>query len=253
MATIKNPNAILNGYEIEFPTKRYIDSNFNIKITNADENALGNPRFLPKAKSGTAFSMIPNLVGFDVPVLVKSPYYVNKGTVVILGQDALRDSDDSSLNGINTNTDIVVGLPYAIAFDQDYKQVAVYHTLIKNILESGYDVYLTDIWKSWTEGNQDKKDEWIDDNPYKDCLDKEFGDLQIDYIVLMGGVAQKKYQTISHSNNIIDIPVPHLSQTANGKWKKILDTKPITQQNKFNYIVDECQKHGLNIPPVIWP
>lgn len=253
MAKICNPKAILNGYNIEFPTKGYVHFNFNIKITNADENALGNPRFLPKAKSGTAFSMIPDLVGFDVPVLIKPSCPEKKGTVVILGQDALRDSNDPLLNKIKTNTDVVIGLPYAIAFDQDYKQVAVYHTLIKNILESGYNVYLTDIWKSWTEGSQDKKDEWIDGNPYKDCLDKEFGDLQIDYIVLMGGVAQEKYQTICHSNNIVYIPVPHLSPMANGKWKKILDTKPITQQNKFNYIVDECQKHGLNIPPVIWP
>ena len=251
MTTITNPRAILNGYNIEFPTKRYIDSNFNIIITDAEENALGNPRLLPKTKSNTVFSMIPDIVGFDVPVLIKSSCPENKGTVVILGQDALRDPKDPLLNGINTKTHIVVGLPYAIALDKNYKQVAVYHTLIKNILESGYDVYLTDIWKSWTEGSQDKKDEWIDGNPYKDSLDKEFGDLQIDYIVLMGGVAKEKYKTISHSNNIIDIPVPHLSQTANGKWKKILDPRPITQQNKFNYIVDECKKHGLNIPPVI--
>ena len=245
MTTIINPRAILNGYNIEFPTKRYIDSNFNIKITNADENVLGNPRFLTKPKSGTAFSMIPDLVGFDVPVLVKSPCSVNKGTVVILGQDALRDSDDPLLNGINTNTEIVVGLPYAIVFDRKYKQVAIYHRLIESVLKGGYNVYLTDIWKSWTEGSQDKKDEWIDGNPYKDCLDKEFGDLQIDYIVLMGGVAQEKYQTICHSNNIVDIPVPHLSPMANGKWKDILKDKAITEENKIDYIRKECKKQGL--------
>ena len=245
MATIKNPNAILNGYEIEFPTKGYIRSNFNIDISNADENALGSPSFLPKPKSGTTFSKILDLVGFDVPVLVKSPCPESKGTVVILGQDALRDPKDPLLNGINTNTDIVVGLPYAIAFDRNYKQVAVYHTLIKNILESSYDVYLTDIWKSWTKGSQVKKDKWIDDSPYKDCLDKEFGDLQIDYIVLMGGVALKKYQTISHTNNIIDIPVTHLSPMANGKWKVILEDKTITEDNKIEHIREECKKQGL--------
>lgn len=245
MAKICNPKAILNGYNIEFPTKGYVHFNFNIKITNADENALGNPRFLPKAKSGTAFSMIPDLVGFDVPVLVKSPYSVNKGTVVILGQDALRDSGDPPLNGINTNTDIVVGLPYAIAFDQDYKQVADYHNLIKAILDGGYDVYLTDIWKSWDKDHKSRLGRWSKKNPHQKSLLDELNTINADFVILMGNEANNKYASIKPSTPPVQIHIPHLSPANNGTWAEKLGSKPITFQNKIDHIRKECNKQGL--------
>jgi len=245
MTTITNPRAILNGYNIEFPTKRYIDSNFNINITNADENAFGNPRLLPKTKSDTVFSMIPDLVGFDVPVLVKSSCPENKGTVVILGQDALRDPKDPLLNGINTNTDIVVGLPYAIAFDQDYKQVADYHNLIKAILDGGYDVYLTDIWKSWDKDHISRLGKWSKKNPHQKSLLDELNAINADFVILMGNEAKNKYASIKPSTPPVQIHIPHLSPANNGTWAKILGSKPITFQNKIGHIRKECNKQGL--------
>ena len=245
MTTITNPRAILNGYNIEFPTKRYIDSNFNIKITNADENALGNPHFLPKAKSGTAFSMIPDLVGFDVPVLVKSSCPENKGKVVILGQDALRDPKDPLLNGINTKTHIVIGLPYAIAFDQDYKQVDDYHNLIKDILDGGYDIYLTDIWKSWDKDHKSRLGKWSKKNPHQKSLLDELNTINADFVILMGNEANNKYASIKPSTPPVQIHIPHISPANNGTWAKILGSKPITFQNKIDNIRKECNKQGL--------
>lgn len=245
MATIKNPNAILDGYEIEFPTKGYIRSNFNIDISNADEIALGSPSFLPKSKSGTAFSMIPDLVGFDVPVVIKPSCPEKKGTVMILGQDALRDVNDSHLNGINTNTDVVVGLPYATAFDQDYKQVADYHNLIKTILDGGYDVYLTDIWKSWDKDHKSRLGRWSKKNPHAITLLDELNIINADFVILMGNEAKNRYASIKPSTPPVQIHIPHLSPANNGTWAEKLGSKPITFQNKFDHIRKECNKQGL--------
>lgn len=247
MVKISNPNAILNGYDIEFPTKGFIKTYYNISLSNLDDVKLGCPSFLSKSKSGTPFSQIPNLVGFDVPVKVKTQSFDVRGTIAILGQDALRDPYDNYLNGINTNKYIVVGLPYAIAFDNNYKQVSVYHNLIKDILDSGYDVYLTDIWKSWDKNNDSRLGNWITNNPHKECLGDEFsGDVQIDFIVLMGGIAQKKFKSVIHSESIIEVPVPHLSPMANGKWGELVG-KPVTEDKKIKYVKDELKKKGVHI------
>lgn len=245
MARINNPQAILKGYVIEFPTKGNVLSSFNIKITNKDENALGNPSFLPKPKCDTGFSMTPGLVGFDVPVLVKSSCTESKGTVMILGQDALRDPNDPLLNGINTNTHIAVGLPYAIAFDKDYKQVADYHYLIKAILDGGYDVYLTDIWKSWDKDHKSRLGRWSKKNPHQKSLLDELNTINADFIVLMGGEAKNKYASIKPSTPPVQIHIPHLSPANNGTWADKLGSKPITFQNKIEYIREECEKQGL--------
>ena len=214
MPIIKNSNAILDGYDIEFPTVGYVNSYYKVNITLTDQSRLAHPQpqFLPKAKAGTIFNGILDLLGFDVPVLIKTKQEF-KGTIAILGQDALRDRKDPLLNGFNSMNDIAVGLPYAIAFNWNYKQVAVYHKLIKGILDAGYNVYLTDIWKSWD----------------------------------MGCVAQNKYKSITSHPNIVEIPVPHLSPAANVTWKDFLKEKPIDETNKIEFVKIKMGKKGVII------
>lgn len=248
MPTIINPNAILNGFEIEFPTVGFIKLYYKIDITPTDQNKLAHPQpqFLPKAKAGTIFYKIPELLGFDVPVLIKTKEKC-KGTIAILGQDALRDPNDPLLEGFNTKKEIVVGLPYAIAFDQNYKQVSVYHHLIKDILDAGYDVYLTDIWKSWDYDHNSRMGKWSNNNPHKQCLGDEFKSVNVDYVVLMGNVAQKKFKTSPNSSSVVEIPVPHLSPAANGTWKDILKDKPVDEANKIEFVKDEMRNKGVII------
>ena len=216
-------------------------------ITLQDQDLLGFPKFLYKPKLGTSFSNNKDLIGYDVPVLIHTKYDICKGIVAILGQDALRDPKDPLLNGINTTNDIVVGLPYAIAFDRNYKQVAVYHNLIKDILDAGYDVYLTDIWKSWDDNHVSRMGRWSNINPHKQCLEDEFKNLNINYVVLMGGVAQKKFKTIPNPSNVVDISVPHLSPAANGTWKDFLKDKPVDEVNKIEFVKDEMRKKGVKL------
>ena len=247
MAIIQNLNAILNGYEIEFPTVGFVKSHFQLGITHADQNKLGHPGFIVnKAKSGTVFCKIQGILGFDVPVLIKTKEKC-KGSIAILGQDALRDPKDPLLRGFNTKDDIALGLPYAIAFDQNYKQVSVYHHLIKDILDAGYDVYLTDIWKSWDDNHVSRMGRWSNINPHKQCLDDEFESVNIDYVVLMGNVAQTKFKTITTPNSVVEIPVPHLSPVANSTWKDFLNEKPIDEANKIEFVKIKMRKKGVFI------
>lgn len=247
MPQIVNPHTILDRYFIDFPTISIVNSTFGLGITLQDQDLLGFPKFLYKPKLGTSFSNNKDLIGYDVPVLIHTKYDICKGIVAILGQDALRDPKDPLLNGINTTNDIVVGLPYAIAFDRNYKQVAVYHNLIKDILDAGYDVYLTDIWKSWDDNHVSRMGRWSNINPHKQCLEDEFKNLNINYVVLMGGVAQKKFKTIPNPSNVVDISVPHLSPAANGTWKDFLKDKSVDEVNKIEFVKDEMRKKGVKL------
>ena len=238
MPQIVNPHTILDGYFIDFPTISIVNSTFGLGITLQDQDLLGFPKFLYKPKLGTSFSNNKDLIGYDVPVLIHTKYDICKGIVAILGQDALRDPKDPLLNGINTTNDIVVGLPYAIAFDRNYKQ---------DILDAGYDVYLTDIWKSWDDNHVSRMGRWSNINPHKQCQEDEFKNLNINYVVLMGGVAQKKFKTIPNPSNVVDISVPHLSPAANGTWKDFLKDKSVDEVNKIEFVKDEMRKKGVKL------
>lgn len=247
MAIIQNPNAILNGYVIEFPTVGFVKSHFQLDITPADQNQLGYPRFIVnKAKAGTVFCKIQGILGFDVPVLIKTEEKC-KGTIAILGQDALRDPKDPLLEDFNTKDDIVVGLPYAIAYDHNYKQVSVYHNLVKDILDAGYDVYLTDIWKSWDKDHNSRMGKWSNYNPHNRCMEDAFKSVNVDHVVLMGNVAQNKFKTITTPNSVVEIPVPHLSPAANGTWRGILKGKSINEENKIEFVKKEMRKKRVQI------
>ena len=254
MPQIQNPNAILNGYNIDC-NFGVVNKYYQLGVSAIHYPKICNPHILPcppcflsLPKRGTVFNSIPRLVGFDLPVLIdtKEKY---KGTIAILGQDALRDPNDPCLMNFNQVNDIAVGLPYAIAFDKKYKNNIVYHPLIEDILKAGYNVYLTDIWKSWDNNKKkpSRMGSWNNLNPHKQCLDYEFTNTKIDYIILMGGVAQKRYNSIAKPNCIIDIAVPHLSPSANGKWKDVLKHKPVDVNNKISYIKDQLRAKGIQI------
>lgn len=240
MPFITNYPQILNGYIVDFPTIKCVYRHFNLRITQGLQKKLVYPQFLPKKKAGTVFSVINNVLGFDVPVLIKSKQK-SKGVIAILGQDALRDPKE--LSNYNTLRDIILGLPYAIAFYSNYKQVALYHRLIKDILDSGYDVYLTDIWKSWDINKQSRFGSWNSSNPHYNCLKCEFTNFQINYVILMGGIAQNKFNALKLS--LTTIPINHLSPSANGKWTH--EHLSATQEGKIEYVKSKLRENGIDI------
>lgn len=95
-----------------------------------------------------------NIMGLDVPVLV-SPDVKPKGTIMILAQDPLRSISAFRKCSINLQTNIIVGLPFAVQCTA-YRGTKVWHAeknpdgldgIITNLLNAGYAVYLTDVKK----------------------------------------------------------------------------------------------------------
>ena len=245
MPIITNPNAILNGYTFDFPTLKCVQKYFNIQLKPRQVYRLGSGKFAPYHKSSTIFNNIPDLVGFDFPVLLYSKGE-SKGTVCILGQDALRDPKDPKLRNININNDIPIGFPYAISFESTYKNVMIYHNLVKCLLDSGYNVYLTDVWKSWDVMHLSRLGIWNNNNPHKQCLICEFNTLPIDYVILMGRTAKNKFNSIKQfiSKVPVEIEIPHLSPSNNGTWAKI---KLKYGKNKKDYIKEKLEESGIEI------
>jgi hypothetical protein len=84
------------------------------------------------------------VIGVDIPSLLeKNNNISNKKTVVIVGQDPLRKSDQRV-------EEIGIATPYALHLKncrEDLPNTRLYFDLIKVLLDAGYRVYLTDIFK----------------------------------------------------------------------------------------------------------
>lgn len=119
-----------------------------------------------------------NVSGIDVPVLWTPDTGITNETILLLAQDPLRDSDywdetfchDFTCTKDNRNNYVVVGTPYALHYflDGNFKatqlsngkkkswRVKIYYDLIRSIVERGYNVYCTDIFKYYFHGHKYK-------------------------------------------------------------------------------------------------
>lgn len=189
---------------------------------------------------------VNNVTGVDIPILVtdnnEPPH---KGTVVILAQDPIRNPNDPMLHGCNFQRPIV-GTPFAFHYQlQYYSQTEAYRVVIRGnntiigLLSKGYQVYVTDVWKTWDQNKLYRRGRWGITNPHTICLIDEINYIKPNYIILMGNMAQNKYDSIVNylTCSPTQIREYHLSRTANGAWKKkIGSTIP---QDKANYILNQ--------------
>lgn len=119
-----------------------------------------------------------NVSGIDVPVLWTPDTGITNETILLLAQDPLRDTDywdetfchDFTCTKENRNKYVVVGTPYALHYfsDGNFKatqlsngkrkswRVKIYYNLIRSIVEMGYNVYCTDIFKYYFLGHKYK-------------------------------------------------------------------------------------------------
>ena len=86
------------------------------------------------------------VIGVDIPSLLeRDDDYPNKKMIAILGQDPLRKSD-------KRREEIGIGTPYGMHLKfcrERLRNTRLYFDLIKVLLDEGYRVYLTDIFKVW--------------------------------------------------------------------------------------------------------
>jgi hypothetical protein len=104
--------------------------------------ALVNPDLLP----GTSLTH----PGIDLPCWIQAANV--KQTIVLLGQDPLRD--ESYFHVPSEDPYVVIGTPYSVHSRslRQWRNKPRYWAPIKDLLDLGYSIYLTDIFKFWFRG-----------------------------------------------------------------------------------------------------
>ena len=174
--------------------------------------------------------------GFDVPVLINGN---NKKLMIIVGESPLRNGTEKGL---------LVGFPFAVDYENEPPQCAVYKKLFNKLLKD-YDLYITDIIKVW------KKNEKLTvEKNDRDILDKELEILRGMYdeddihILLMGSNA-KKWKINGEDYKCINIP--HMSQQNWDTWRikiyedafrKLINDGKITQKDIEGLVEEDANK-----------
>ena len=197
---------------------------------------------------------VNNVTGVDIPILVtdnnEPPH---KGTVVLLAQDPLRNVKKDDMlksctlsNGCLIGQNPIVGTPFAFHYQpQFYSQTEAYRVVIRGnntimgLLSKGYQVYVTDVWKTWDQNKLYRRGRWGINNPHTICLIEELNVIKPNYIILMGKQAQNKYRSIANNLNFSPTLVigPHLSNAANGAWNKLIGSTAL--HDKVNYYLNQ--------------
>ncbi|WP_392532341.1 uracil-DNA glycosylase [Nostoc sp. C117] len=172
------------------------------------------------------------VIGVDIPSLLeKNNNISNKKTVVILGQDPLRKSDKRV-------EEIGIATPYALHLKscrEKLRNTRLYFDLIKVLLDAGYRVYLTDIFKIWvSEASCDrgiplsKKDR----TRFIQVLKTELEIFEPVAIVTWGKKASSAIKSINLE--VKHLEFPHPGGAANGTLGKLMGKSP-TRENRINY------------------
>ncbi|MBD1833439.1 uracil-DNA glycosylase [Cyanobacteria bacterium FACHB-472] len=172
------------------------------------------------------------VIGVDIPSILELDNGVkDKKTVAILGQDPLRRSETRV-------EEISIGTPYALHLKncrEKLRNTRLYFDLIKVLLESGYRVYLTDVFKVWVSSSNGKSGIPLsqkDCNRFINLLKDELEIFEPLAVITWGRIASK---TVSGINlKIKHLKFPHPSGAANGTWRKIMGKSP-TRENRINY------------------
>ncbi|MEH2160277.1 MAG: uracil-DNA glycosylase family protein [Nostoc sp.] len=172
------------------------------------------------------------VIGVDIPsFLEKNNNISNKKTVVIVGQDPLRKSEKKV-------EEISIGTPYALHLKncrEDLPNTRLYFDLIKVLLDAGYRVYLTDIFKVWV--SKASSDDGIHLNK-QDCtrfiqvLKAELEIFEPLAIVTWGKKASNGIKSIKLE--VKHLEFPHPSRAAHHAWSKLMG-KPATRENRINF------------------
>ncbi len=196
------------------------------------EHTLSRNIFLPSDESFQKRYDDAFVIGVDIPSILELDNGVkDKKTVAILGQDPLRRSEAKV-------EEISIGTPYALHLKncrEKLPNTRLYFDLIKVLLESGYRVYLTDVFKVWVSSSNGKSGIPLskkDCNRFINLLKKELEIFEPLAIITWGEIASKTVSGIDL--NIKHLKFPHPSQNNHRTWQKIMG-KPSTRENRINY------------------
>ena len=229
-------NVVENFLSTVFPVLSKGCLNASISKIGSKPEAHQNPGAM-----GTLLVHVNTITGVDIPIMVKGDENMGNKTVAIVAQDPLRNSKDIMLQPFAPFDNPIVGTPFAFHYKQKVcKQTKVYREIIHGLLQKGYNVYVTDIWKCWDNSNTKKMGKWGINNPHYKCLVSEINSIKPDYVILMGKQAINKLHDLGKNLNYTNtlVSVPHPSGSANGAWAKILNGNRISLRAKVDYILN---------------
>ncbi|MGJ5632992.1 uracil-DNA glycosylase [Nostoc sp. CALU 1950] len=180
------------------------------------------------------------VIGVDIPSLLeKNNNISNKRTVVIVGQDPLRNSDEKV-------EEIGIATPYALHLKncrEKLRNTTLYCDLIKVLLDAGYRVYLTDIFKVWV--SEASCDRGIalskqDRTRFIQVLKAELEIFEPVAVITWGEKATNAIKSIKLE--VKPLEFPHPSGAANGAWSKLMG-KPATRENRINFWQEKVFAH----------
>ena len=197
---------------ISFPTIDYFSDIYSEEILDVAEHFKIDFNNVKDEKITNINHCSGRLIGFDIPILLSPKSGISDKTIVILGESPLRER---SLQGI------IVALPFGIGFKNGYcKRCDRYTQTIQNIIDAGYNVYVTDIIKIWTEEYIDKSKLKVSDDDKKMLLDEldllKNNNYNVDKIVCWGKTSFNAIKNIVQDT----LYVPHPSQMNVNYWKK---------------------------------
>lgn len=179
------------------------------------------------------------VISVDLPSLLEiDDGRKDKPAVILLGQDP-RNSNDFEK--------IIIGTPYALHVkncrEGTFGRVKIYFDMIYVLLELGYRVYLTDIFKVWVCNPESpykgKKLPKVDRSRFIGLLKSELQIFKPVALITWGAPAARNMSEMN-------LDVPHLkflhpSGAAGGAWKELLGKSP-TNVNKLEYWKSEMLK-----------
>ncbi|MBW4690664.1 MAG: hypothetical protein KME27_02735 [Lyngbya sp. HA4199-MV5] len=171
------------------------------------------------------------MIAVDIPSLFELDDGVNdKPTVVILGQDSKSDQDHERVR---------LGTPYGLHHKgsrEILKRTKLYFEMITTLLDLGYRVYLTDIYKVWVcDPNRPYYGVTlprVDQKRFLSTLKSEL--LMMSPVALVTWGKESANSIIETNLGIKHLNFPHPSGAANGTWKRLMNQSP-TYDNKLAY------------------
>ena len=173
---------------------------------------------------------VNSIVGIDVPVLLSNGHGKN-GTIMIIGESPVRDTRSTKGNGL------YIGTPFAVAHKFNIPpQCKNYKNIFCNLLNEGYNVYITDAVKEWN--NKLKKKDYVKHIDYP-VLKDEIRNIKPILIVTWGETAKVACKKI-FNNKTCFCPQTHPVNLNWDRWKVKMLKDTIKNKSVIgkNYIDD---------------
>ena len=192
--------------------------------------------------------------GIDVPVLWTPDTGEAPRTVLLLAQDPLRDEDywdkiycgDDGLE-MEHSQSVIIGTPYALHLKAETMNarmsngkkkrwnIGIYRRLIEAIVEKGYNVYCTDIFKYYFQGHN------LDISDFdRNILNAEIcrlNKLGLSHIICMGNPAKRSIAEIKTDKSV---PVINTLHPRARNWSRYGEQQ-WTDEAKISYIVNQLK------------